>query len=62
MGNSATIINEKGVIFAIANPRVVVSRIFGFLILIPLLFTGYFLGQGCAVKIILESSGIFAFG
>jgi len=56
---SFTTTQEKGIIFAIANSRVVVSRIFGFAVILLLLFTGHSFAQGTITDILFELSGLF---
>jgi len=51
--------SEHGIIFAIANSRVIVSRIFGVAILLLLLFTGHSFAQGTITDILFELSGLF---
>lgn len=50
---------EKGIIFAVAKSRVVVSRIFGFLILLVILFTGHSFSQEGITDMLFEVSGFF---
>ena len=52
-------VSEKGVIFAIANSRVVVSRIFGGAILLLLLFTGHSFKKDGVIDLLFEMSGLF---
>jgi len=56
---SFAIMQEKGIIFAIANSRVIVSRIFGVAILLVLAFTGHSFAQGSITDILFELSGLF---
>jgi protein-S-isoprenylcysteine O-methyltransferase Ste14 len=51
--------SEKGIIFAIANSRVIVTRIFGVAILLLLLFTGHSFAQGTIIDTSFELSGLF---
>ena len=50
---------EKGIIFAIANSRVIVTRIFGVAILLLLLFTSHSFAQGTIIDTSFELSGLF---
>ncbi len=50
---------EKGIIFAVADSRVIVSRIFGFLILLVILFTGHSFSQESITDMLFEMSGLF---
>ncbi|HUW19661.1 MAG TPA: isoprenylcysteine carboxylmethyltransferase family protein [Sedimentisphaerales bacterium] len=59
MENSTVPVSEKGVIFAIANSRVVVSRIFGGAILLLLLFTGHSFKKDGVIDLLFEMSGLF---
>ena len=59
MENSTITRQEKGIIFVIANTRVIVSRIFGLLVLLLLLFTGHSFSQGGKIDILFEISGLF---
>ena len=52
-------IPEKGVAFAIANSRVIVSRIFGLVILLLLLFTGHSFSQESLIDVAFEVTGLF---
>jgi len=47
------------IIFAIANSRVIASRIFGVVILLVILFTGHSFAQGTIIDILFELSGLF---
>jgi protein-S-isoprenylcysteine O-methyltransferase Ste14 len=49
----------KGMIFAFAKSRVIVSRIFGVVILLLLLFTGHSFTQEAIIDIVFELSGLF---
>jgi len=50
---------KKGITFAIANSRVVVSRVFGAVILLLLLFTGHSFSQEGLTDVLFEVSGLF---
>jgi len=56
---SSTIIQEKGVIFAVANSRIIVSRIFGVVILLILAFTDHSFAQETMIDLLFELSGLF---
>jgi len=47
------------IIFAVANSRVIASRIFGLVILLVILFTGHSFAQGTIIDILFELSGLF---
>jgi len=51
--------SEHGIIFAIANSRVIVSRIFGVAILLLLLFTSHSFAQRTIIDTSFELSGLF---
>lgn len=59
MKDSAISIPEKGIVFSIAESRVVVSRIFGLVVLLLLLFTGHSFGQESAIDLSFEVVGLF---
>lgn len=59
MENPAIISQEKGMIFTIAKTRVIVSRVFGLVVLLLLLFTGHSFSQGGKIDILFEISGLF---
>lgn len=46
-------------IFTIAKTRVIVSRVFGLVVLLLLLFTGHSFSQGGKIDILFEISGLF---
>lgn len=50
---------EKKILFEVTKSRVVVSRIFGFVILVLVLFTGHSFDQGTIIDILFEVSGLF---
>lgn len=56
---SLTTTQKNGIIFAIANSRIIASRIFGLGILLLLLFTGHSFAQGTLTDILFELSGLF---
>lgn len=58
MENCVIPISEKGIIFGIAKSRVVVSRIFGLVILL-LLFTGHSFSQRSVTDLLFEIVGVF---
>jgi protein-S-isoprenylcysteine O-methyltransferase Ste14 len=47
------------IILAIANSRIIASRIFGVVILLFVLFTGHSFAQGTIIDILFELSGLF---
>jgi protein-S-isoprenylcysteine O-methyltransferase Ste14 len=59
MTNSVISIPEKGIIFKIAKSRVIVSRIFGLLVLLFLLFTGHSFSQQGLMDFLFEMIGLF---
>ncbi len=59
MENSTITRQKKELLFAIADSRIVVSRIFGLIILTALLFTGHSFAQGTITDILFEISGLF---
>jgi len=59
MNNTTTPTLEKGLVFTIANSRVIVSRIFGIGVLVLLLFTGHSFSQQGIVDVLFEVSGLF---
>lgn len=59
MEKSAVIRQKKGMIFKIAKTRVIVSRVFGLLVLLLLLFTGHSFSRGGKTDILLEITGLF---
>jgi len=59
MNNTAIPTLEKGLVFRIANSRVIVSRIFALVVLVLLLFTGHSFGQEDIVDVLFEVSGLF---
>jgi protein-S-isoprenylcysteine O-methyltransferase Ste14 len=59
MKNSVIAIPEKGIIFTIAKSRVIVSRIFGLVVLLLLLFTGHSSSQESVIDMLFELSGLF---
>ncbi len=50
---------EKGILFTVAKARVVVSRVFGFIILLLILFTGRSFDKGTITGMLFEMSGLF---
>jgi len=59
MENCVIPIPEKGIIFGIAKSRVVVSRIFGLVMLLLLLFTGHSFSQRSVTDLLFEVVGLF---
>ena len=59
MTNSVIPIPENGIIFKIAKSRVIVSRIFGLLVLLLLLFTGHSFSQQGLIDFLFEIIGLF---
>jgi len=59
MENCVIPIPEKGIIFGIAKSRVVVSRIFGLVMLLLLLFTGHSFSQRSVTDLLFEVVGVF---
>jgi len=59
MNNTTVPALEKGLVFSIANSRVIVSRIFGAGLLVLLLFTGHSFSQQGITDVLFEVSGLF---
>jgi len=59
MNNTAIPTLEKGLVFRIANSRVIVSRIFALGVLALLLFTGHSFSQQGITDVLFEVSGLF---
>jgi protein-S-isoprenylcysteine O-methyltransferase Ste14 len=56
---SSAVTKENGIVFTTANSRRIISRIFGFVILLLLLFTGHSFNQGTIIDMLLEICGLF---
>jgi len=62
MNNSVIPIAEKGIVFKIAKYRVAVSRIFGLVVLLLLMFTGHSFSQDGLTDFLLEDNrAVFTF-
>ena len=59
MENSSIATQKNRIIFAIAKSRVIVTRIFGLLVLLLLLFTGHSFSQGGKIDILSEITALF---
>ena len=59
MKNSVISIPQKGIVFRIAKSRVAVSRIFGLVVLLLLLFTGHSFSQESVPDLLFEVVGLF---
>ena len=59
MKNGAIPTPERSIVFGIAKSRVVVSRIFGFVVLMIMLFTGHSFSQSSITDLLFELLGLF---